>query len=204
MHSSLIMTIQSLDTQILLFVNHQLANPVFDILMPALSRQGYLLIIPFLLAVLAQGAKQKNNVGKTYVAVAIWTLLIACAATYLAFTAEAWMKDAVARVRPCRTIEGIRLVLPCPKSYSMPSGHAISSFAFAVPLFYLSREYIVLFGRLYPLLLAALIAFSRIYLGVHYPSDVLAGGVLGAVIGMALSLLYEKIATEEFLKRREQ
>jgi len=198
------MTIQSLDTQILLFVNHHLANPVFDIFMPALSQQGYLLVIPFLLAVLAQGAKQRNNVGKTYFAAAIWTFLIACAATYLAFMVEDWMKDAVARVRPCRTIEGIRLILPCPKSYSMPSGHAISSFAFAVPLFYLTREYIVLFGRLYPLLLAALIAFSRIYLGVHYPSDALVGGMLGAVIGIALSLLYEEIATEEFVKRENR
>jgi undecaprenyl-diphosphatase len=200
----LIMAIQSLDAQILLFVNHHLANPFFDIFMPALSRQGYLLVIPFLLAVFLQGAKQRNNVGKTYFVTAIWTFLIACAATYLAFMVEDWMKEAVARVRPCRAIEGIRLILPCPKSYSMPSGHAISSFAFAVPLFYLTREYIVLFGRLYPLLLAALIAFSRIYLGVHYPSDALVGGVLGAVIGIALSLLYEEIATEEFVKREQR
>ena len=198
------MAIQSLDTQILLFSNHHLANPVFDILMPALSRQGYLLVIPFLLAVLLQGAKQRNDAGKTYFAAAIWTFLIACAATYLAFMVEDWMKVAVARVRPCRAIEGIRLILPCPKSYSMPSGHAISSFAFAVPLFYLTRRYVVLFGRLYPLLLAALIAFSRLYLGVHYPSDVLVGGVLGAAIGIAISLLYEKIATEEFVERRKR
>jgi membrane-associated phospholipid phosphatase len=204
MHSSLIIAIQSLDTQILLFINRHLANPAFDIFMPALSQQGYLLVIPFLLAILAQGVKRRNNVGKTYFAAALWTFLIACAAAYLAGVVELWMKDAIARVRPCRTIEGIRLILPCPESYSMPSGHAISSFAFAVPLFYRTREYIVLFGRLYPLLLAALIAFSRIYLGVHYPSDVVAGGVLGAVIGIALSLLYEKITTEEFVKGKNR
>jgi undecaprenyl-diphosphatase len=198
------MTIQSVDTQFLLFVNHQLANPLFDILMPALSKQGYLLVIPFLLAVFARGAELRNKEGKTYLVAAIWTFLIACAATYLAFEVESWMKDAVMRVRPCRAIEGIRLIIPCPKSFSMPSGHALSSFAFAVPLFYLTREYIVSFGRLYPLILASLIAFSRIYLGVHYPTDVLVGAILGAAIGLTLAILYELIATEEFLKRRKK
>ncbi len=198
------MTIQSLDTQLLLFINHHLANPVFDILMPALSKQGYLLIIPFLLAVFGRGANQRNKEGKTYLAAAIWMFLIACAAAYLAGVVEDWMKEAVARVRPCRVVEGIRLILSCPKSFSMPSGHAISSFAFAVPLFYLTREFIVLFGRLYPLILAALIAFSRIYLGVHYPTDVLVGSIMGAGIGLALSVLYELIATEEFVRRKNR
>ncbi len=198
------MTIQSLDTQLLLFINHHLANPVFDVLMPGLSRQGYLLVIPFLLAVFGQGSRKRNSEGKTYLASAIWMFLIACAATYLAFQVEDWMKEAVGRVRPCRAVEGIRLIVSCPKSFSMPSGHAISSFAFAVPLFYLTREYIVLFGRLYPLILAALIAFSRLYLGVHYPTDVLAGTVLGTAIGFSLSLLYKLIATEEFVRRKKK
>ncbi len=197
------MTIQSIDTQILLFINHHLANPVFDILMPALSKQGYLLVLPFLLAVFALGAEMRNTEGKTYLVAAIWTFLIACAATYLAFMVENWMKDAVERVRPCRTLEGIRLILSCPKSYSMPSGHAISSFAFAVPLFYLTRAYIVSFGRLYPLILASFIAFSRLYLGLHYPTDVLVGAILGAAIGFSLALLYELIATEEFARRKK-
>jgi len=194
------MSIQALDTQLLLFVNHSIANPIFDVLMPALSLHGYLLVIPFVLAMFLSGAKHENDRGKTYLSAALGTFLIACCAVYLAGFVEDWMKDAVARVRPCRAIEGIRLILPCPKSYSMPSGHAITSFAFSVPLFILTRRYIIVIWRLYPLVLASMVAFSRIYLGVHYPTDVLMGAILGALIGLVLSVLYQMIVTEEIIK----
>jgi undecaprenyl-diphosphatase len=196
------MTIQSLDTQLLLLINHGLSNSLFDILMPALSHRGYLLVIPFLLAMLLQGARGSNEQSKTYIATAVWTFLIACLAAYLSGFVEDWMKDAVARVRPCRAIEGIRLITNCPKSFSMPSGHAISSFSFALPLFYLTKRFMDLAWRLYPLLLASAIAFSRVYLGVHYPTDVLTGALLGAAIGMALSFAYQWISAEEFITRK--
>jgi undecaprenyl-diphosphatase len=197
------MTIQSLDTQFLLFINHGMQNAVFDVLMPALSLRGYLLVIPFLLAMLLISANRKDQEGKTFLAMAVWTLVIAFCAQYLAGWAEDSLKVAIARERPCRAIEHIRLILPCPKSFSMPSGHAITSFAAASPLFYLTRAYIALIWRLYPVVLAALIAFSRLYLGVHYPTDVLAGAFLGAFIGLTLSILYQVVATEEIVKRRK-
>jgi undecaprenyl-diphosphatase len=195
--------IQALDAQLLLFINHNIANPVFDILMPALSQRGYLLIIPFLLAVLLRSAKQKNDRGTTYLAAAFWTLLISCCAVFFAEWTEYIVKNAVARIRPCHAIQGIRLIVACPSSYSMPSGHALSSFAFALPLFYLTRGYIALTWRLYPLVLASMVAFSRIYLGVHYPTDVLGGALLGALIGLVLSVLYQVIVTEEIVKRNK-
>jgi len=195
------MNIQSLDSQILLLINHGFTNAWLDIIMPALSQQGYLLVIPFLLAMLAQSMKRTDQAGKTYFAAAVWTLVIACLAAYLAEWAEDALKVAIARESPCRAIEGIRLIIPCPKSYSMPSGHAMSSFSFAAPLFFLTRAYIIPLGRLYPLVLASLIAFSRIYLGVHYPTDVLVGTILGGIIGLALSMAYQVIGTEETGKR---
>ncbi len=58
------MTIQSLDTQLLLLINHGTENTLFDILMPALSYQGYLLILPFLLYMFVRGRTQVNSRGK--------------------------------------------------------------------------------------------------------------------------------------------
>jgi undecaprenyl-diphosphatase len=195
------MNVQSLDIDLLLLVNHRTANSFFDILMPALSQRGYLLVIPFVLAVFLKGANLRNDKGKTFLAAAISALAISCCALLFAELAEHWLRQTIARTRPCQVIEGIRLIVPCPNSYSMPSGHAASSFAFALPLFYRTREFIAIVWRLYPLLLASLIAFSRIYLGVHYPSDVLAGALLGAVTGLALSFLYQSAKTEEIMKR---
>jgi undecaprenyl-diphosphatase len=197
------MTIQSLDTQLLLLINHGTVNGLFDILMPALSERGYLLIIPFLLAMLLRSAKQKNTRGKTFLAAALVTLVLACCSVFLAGWMEQIVKEAVARPRPCRALEGLRLIVACPKSFSMPSGHAISSFAFAAPLFYLTRWYIELIWRFYPLLLASAIAFSRLYLGVHYPADVLVGVILGTAIGLALSILYQVLGNEEIMKQKE-
>jgi undecaprenyl-diphosphatase len=198
------MTLQVLDTKLLLFVNHNMANGFFDILMPALTLRGYLLIIPYLLAMFLRGAKEKNDEGKTYLAAAVWTFLIACIAVYLAGWVEDWMKNAVARPRPCQVIEGVRLILRCPASFSMPSGHAIASFAFALPLWHLTRRFIETQWRVFPLLLAGMIAFSRIYLGVHYPTDVLIGALLGSAIGLVLSVFYEAIVTEDRMSRHSK
>ena len=197
------MIIQSLDTQLLLLINHGTANTLFDVLMPALTSQGYLLVLPFLLYMIVSSADRMDAQGKRLLSVALWTIVISFCAVFLAGWAEDVLKTALARERPCRAIEGIRLITACPKSYSLPSGHATSSFACAVPLFFLTRDYLTMPWRIYPLVLATLIAFSRLYLGVHYPTDVLAGALLGSMIGLVLSMLYQEIGKKAFTKRKE-
>lgn len=84
--------------------------------------------------------------------------------------------------RPRPVLEGLPPLGGAPSSLSFPSAHATSSFACATAMTRVAPEAAVLF------LLAALISLGRPYLGMHYPSDVLAGIVLGVGIGLALPL----------------
>lgn len=89
-------------------------------------------------------------------------------------------KDAVDRVRP----EAAEAAIELPTSPSFPSGHASGAFASAVALALLVPR-----ARVPALVLAALIASSRVYLGVHYPLDVLVGALLGAAVGALIAWL---------------
>lgn len=104
--------------------------------------------------------------------------LAAAVATELVYYGLKYM---VARPRPFETMEQVRVIFEHPQTASFPSGHATMAFMSA---FLLHR----LYGRklTFVYLIAGLIAFSRIYIGVHYPSDVIAGAVLGLVLGYAM------------------
>lgn len=89
------------------------------------------------------------------------------------------LKNWVARIRPYEMIEGLHLLIERQKDFSFPSGHATNSFAAAWVIFCMvPRKYGVP-----ALILACLIAFSRLYVGVHYPTDVLAGTLIGIAAG---------------------
>lgn len=180
-----------LDTKWFFLINHGTSNPVFDVVMPFLTNEGYFLVLPYLLVAFYYASRSNDASGRSHLTQAVWTVAIAFVAFPSAEAIGDGIKDAVMRVRPCHVLEGIRLLVPCPKSYSMPSGHAVTSFAFATPLVYLTRTFIPLTLRLFPLVLAASIAFSRVYTGVHYPSDVIAGALLGVGVASLLIIIYE-------------
>ena len=91
------------------------------------------------------------------------------------------LKNIFVRPRPCDVNTAINLLIPRPSGYSFPSGHTSASFA-AVAALYFSGERKIWKAAL---ALAILIAFSRMYLYVHYPTDVLGGIVCGIVCGCA-------------------
>lgn len=95
------------------------------------------------------------------------------------------LKPIVARPRPCHVSPEVPLLIPCPMDYSFPSGHTVSSFAAAVLITFANP----LFG-IFAFPLAAVIAFSRLYLFVHYPSDVLAGSIFGTMMACSMLILF--------------
>ena len=102
----------------------------------------------------------------------------------------------MARIRPYDIKEGIELIISTPSDYSFPSGHTSASFAAAVAVFACNKKW----GS-GALALAAVIAFTRLYLYVHFPTDVLAGAVLGTLCGV-ISYYVVKFAFQKYYSKR--
>lgn len=110
-----------------------------------------------------------------------------CAAGYIiADISGNILKHLFARLRPCTAVPNARLLVACYNNFSFPSGHASTSFAMASIICYFFRP-----AAVPALFIAAVIGFSRIYIGVHYPSDVIAGAVWGGVTGWLVIFIHK-------------
>ena len=106
-------------------------------------------------------------------------MLISIAAGFL--LGNVLLKNMAARQRPCWLDPSVELLVRVPKDFSFPSGHSLVSFEGAVCIFLFNRKW-----GIPALMLAVLTAFSRLYLFVHFPTDVLAGIVMGIVIAWSV------------------
>ena len=96
-----------------------------------------------------------------------------------AIITNVFLKNVVARIRPYEVIDGLLLLVGKQSDFSFPSGHSCASFAAAFAYYKMSpKRYGIV-----ALVLAGLIAFSRLYVGVHYPSDVIIGSIIGVLSG---------------------
>ena len=89
------------------------------------------------------------------------------------------LKNFVARIRPYEVVEGLRLMIERQRDYSFPSGHTAASFASVTALYLVGEKKMWKAA----LVLAVLIALSRLYLYVHYPTDIIGGVVFGSLSG---------------------
>ncbi len=160
---------QQIDTALFFFFNQTLQT---DMLGPAAvfltSQNEYFFIV---LALLLFRHKQWAQTGRL-LALVLVTFAISDATGFV-------LKELIGRVRPCRALEGVNVLVYCGKSFSLPSNHALNTFAVAGTVFFMTKDRL----RYSFVVLAALVALTRPVVGVHYPSDILAGAILG--LGLA-------------------
>lgn len=167
-----------MDFTLFLFINQGLHNAILDSSMLFITNRGYLLFIAVITPLFLKDWR------KGFLVFAL------CSAGFIiADNTVDILKYLIARPRPCGELQNVRLLVPCLASFSFPSGHASTSFAMASIIGYLFRR-----GAIPAFIIAALVAYSRIYVGVHYPSDVLGGAYLGIVTGGCIIAVHNRAA----------
>lgn len=166
-----------IDLSVFRFGNEGVANPVFDVLFPFITDTHFFYLI-YGVAVLSLLLFD----GKRGVIAVVLLALLITASDQLS---SATIKPLVSRIRPCAALDAVRLLVPCGPGKSFPSSHAVNNFAMAFLLARLYRD-----AAWYLFVYAGLVAFSRVYTGVHYPSDILAGSAIGCAVAWCLLWLH--------------
>jgi undecaprenyl-diphosphatase len=175
----MIQALAHLDTALLLAINHGWRSGAGDAFFTWITQARHFLapLVLLWLGFIVRGGRR----GRILAAALLVTLILTDT------VGGALLKPLVHRVRPCFAVEGVQALLPQARSGSFPSNHAANTFGAATVLFAARRGWWAL-----GFVVAAAVAFSRVYVGVHYPSDVLGG----AAIGIGFGLLVWRAAAE--------
>src|SRR4030042_6321610 len=144
----MLVNLPEVDTLIFFFINRDIQNRLLDIIMPFITNKAYLLILPIV------GWFFYKDFKKTLLAV-----IIGLASLALADWGADILKHLFEKLRPCNIFEDVHLLTGCTNSYSMPSNHAVNSFAFVTPFFIPFKNR----TRYVFLIVAFLVSFSRVY-----------------------------------------
>ncbi|MEL6719647.1 MAG: phosphatase PAP2 family protein [Bacteroidota bacterium] len=191
-------TILALDQILFSFINQELANPFLDTIMPYWRDKTTW--IPLYLGILIV-----SFLKFSWKKALVFVLLLVATVGVADQISSQWIKKSVQRIRPCNDplVKGdVHLLVDCGSGYSFTSSHATNHFAIAFfiafALFSDKKRWRVLL-----FLWAASIAFGQVYVGVHYPFDVLAGSFLGILIGWGILRLFRFIEKMEFLNDKK-
>ena len=168
-------TLLNIDGGVLLWIQEYLRTPILNAIMifiTTLGDKGYIWIAATIALLIP---KKTRKIGVMSAIALLGSLLIN----------NELIKNLVKRPRPFVTFTDLQILIPTPSQYSFPSGHTSSSFA-AAAVFY--RHLPKKIG-IPSIILAGLIGFSRLYIGVHYPTDVIAGVVMGVFLSYLAEIL---------------
>ena len=166
---------------ILLWIQNNLRSGFLDPIMKAITMLGDKGMIWILITLALLIMRRTRKLGVMCAASMVFGLIVT----------NLIIKNWAARIRPYEMVQGLNCIVPLAKDWSFPSGHTTNSLACAWVLF---RKAPKKFG-VPALILAILIAFSRLYVGIHYPTDVLGGALIGlgsACLAMLLVPRLEK------------
>ena len=156
------------DMAILDLIQSNIRTGFMDAIMPFITQLGDAGLIWIILSIGLIIPKKTRKIGFVMIIALILNGIIC----------NIILKPMLARIRPFDVNTAIKLLINKPRDFSFPSGHTSASFTAASVLFFRKSKLFVP-----SLVLAFLISFSRLYLYMHYPSDVLAGLVLGILCG---------------------
>ena len=172
--------LQNIDIQLFLSINRSFSNHVLDQFFMVATEPVYYILPGILVALYFL----KANWKKTVMVVTLATITVVLTETLC----DDFLKPFFARPRPCNPdmmVTGARCIAGLKTSFSFPSAHAMNIFAQATLFTFLFPAKSVFF-----FLFAIVIGISRIYLGVHYPSDVASGALMGSAVAAIVYATY--------------
>ena len=181
--------IDAFDRKLFFLVNNGMANDFFDTVMPFLRESN--IWVPLYLFMLVFAAVNFGKRGW------LWMLFAICTAAVCDLVSSHLIKDHIFRLRPCQNpalADHIRILANyCPQSSSFTSSHATNHFGLAMFIVVTLRTSTSPWIRLF-FVWAAVICFSQVYVGVHYPLDVASGALLGCLLGYIIAVFFNNYA----------
>jgi len=177
--------LHSIDLALFRLINGSLSNPVFDFVMPIITEQNYWgipLVIIGLAGLIFGDKRTKFIILGGALAVVIGDVI-----------SSRFLKPVIGQLRPCKVLEDINLLVGCGGRYSFPSGHAMGTMAMAIWFGRFFEKW-----KVYFVIFAVTVSISRVYVGKHWPFDVIGGMLFGFGIAFLFLKLWERYIANKF------